>query len=89
MNPMDYLNNGLAIVLLIGVGIALVWLARAMVVVVKWAGSEIVMPLKTAAISHLNKTNDVMESVQKTNQEICVSLRDVRTDVQEIKSKVC
>lgn len=89
MNPMDYLNNGLAIVLLIGVGIALVWIARGLYVLCQWCGREIVMPLKTAAISHLNKTNDVMESVQKTNQEICVSLRDVRTDVQEIKSKVC
>lgn len=89
MDPMAYLNNGLAIVILIAIGVGITYLARAGMCGIKHLFREVVIPLKNAAIDHLQKTSSTLESVQETNREVCTRLVDIDGDVKKIKQQVC
>lgn len=92
IDPLTWMNNGFAVVVLIAVGVCLWKLSRiagrAISHGISHAFDHLVVPMKDAAIGHLAKTNSTLDSVQQTNREICETLKGVRTDVAEVKQLV-
>jgi septal ring factor EnvC (AmiA/AmiB activator) len=80
-------NNGLAVTIVIGVSFAV------------WRGcnaffSTVVVPLKDAAISHLQSTtqhldatNRTLQKTEQTMDRVCLELRECRTDISHIKQQ--
>jgi hypothetical protein len=69
-----WFNQGFAVLIVIALG----WAAYGWI---RWAGVNMLVPLKDAAIDHLRETTNTMKQVQTT-------LADQHRDVQEIKSSV-
>jgi hypothetical protein len=69
-----WFNQGFAVLVVIALGWAVYgW--------IRWAGVNLLVPLKDAGIEHLRTTTDTMKSVQTT-------LADTHTNIQEIKHSV-
>lgn len=73
-----YLNNGLAIVILVVLTLG----ARQGSI---WFGSNIVVPMKDAAITHLNKTGEALEKNATATKDLSNAMQQMHTDVKEIK----
>lgn len=80
-------NNGLAILVLVAIAYAVAKGWRAFFAMV-------LVPLKDAAIAHLqsttvhlDKTGETMDKMNTTMERVCTELSDCRKDVAEIKSK--
>ncbi|AMV31738.1 hypothetical protein VN12_06425 [Pirellula sp. SH-Sr6A] len=92
-SAMNYLNNGLAVVVLIAIGVGAWKLAHVAGGAIsngcRKTFDELILPLKDSAINHLKRTDQTLTSVQETNQEVCQNLRDIRSMVGEIHERVC
>lgn len=78
---MTYLNNGLAVLTLIAIGFA----TRSAVL---WFGTNVVLPMKDAALSHLTAVSDTMKETQKVSTESCEIMKTMHADVKDIKIHV-
>lgn len=75
-------NNGLAVVLLFA---AILIGCYATMKVSRWMGSNILLPLKDAAIGHLKRTDDTLSTVKDTLQEISTQMRESSTHMRDIR----
>ena len=78
---MSWLNNGLAVVLLVG-ACAAGWR------ICSWAGKNVVIPLKDAAIGHLAETNKTMAANAEATGALTTTISALHTDVKDIKIKL-
>jgi len=78
---MKYLNNGLAIVLLI-FGCVLV------VQVIRWIGTNVVLPVKDKILKTLENTDTHLESASKSMDNACVTMERICEDTKSIKSDI-
>jgi hypothetical protein len=92
-DAMKWMNNGLAVVLVIGGCTAGWFLLKLIVAGIKHLFAQVVVPLKDAGIEHLKQTTAAMKSNEQTNREISGQLqtlnnhvRTIGEDVVEIKS---
>jgi len=82
---MGWLNNGLAVLIVIAGGIGIYRVAA-------WIGTHLALPLRDAGINHLNKTGEMLsetckaqQQTAKTMETICVQLGNLQDDVQSVK----
>lgn len=75
-DAMIWVNNGLAVLALIAIAFAS-WKA------VSWFGLNIAIPIKDAAITHLDETNQAMKVNAKVNAEVCQTMQNLHNDVRE------
>lgn len=85
---MKWMNNGLAVVLVIGGCLALWALCKAIIAGTKHLFTEVVVPLKVAGIEHLKTTNSMMKSNEETNRQISGQLQALNSDVKAVAGDV-
>lgn len=74
-------NNGLAVVLLLAIFYA-AWCGS------KWFGKNVIVPMKDAAITHLNDTNEALKANAKVNEKVSDNLDLLHADIKDIKKSV-
>lgn len=87
-DAMKWMNNGLAVVLVVGGCIAGWFVLKMIVAGVKHLFAHVVVPLKDAGIEHLKQTTEAMKSNEQTNREISSQLQKVGHRVQTIGADV-
>lgn len=80
-DAMQWLNNGLAVVIVLALGAA-AW------VTTRWFGTNIVIPMKDSAIAHLQETNVALKSLTETNTRSMNTMAAMHEDVKELKATV-
>jgi peptidoglycan hydrolase CwlO-like protein len=85
---MAYINNGLAVIILLAIGIG-AW--RASVVLF----AHVIVPLKDASLAHIKAievfmgtTTEALKNTASALQSINNELRGIRTDVDDVKNKM-
>lgn len=85
---MKWMNNGLAVVLLVGGCLAAWFLLKMGIAGVKHLFAQVIEPLKDAGLAHLQTSNNMMRANEETNREISSRLQALNTDVKSIGSDV-
>ncbi len=85
---MKWMNNGLAVVLVIGGCLALWASCKAIIQGTKHLFAVVVVPLKDAGIEHLKTTNSMMRSNEETNRQISGQLQALNSDVKAVAGDV-
>jgi peptidoglycan hydrolase CwlO-like protein len=85
---MAYINNGLAVIILLALGIG-AW--RASIVLF----NHVIVPLKDASLAHIHAievfmgtTTEALKNTAAALQSINNELRGIRTDVDDVKNKM-
>jgi peptidoglycan hydrolase CwlO-like protein len=85
---MAYINNGLAVIILLAIGIGM-W--RASIVLF----NHVIVPLKDASLAHIKAievfmgtTTEALKNTASALQSINNELRGIRTDVDDVKNKM-
>ena len=80
-NVSYWFNQGFAVMVVIALGWAVyTWM--------RWAGGNILVPLKDAGIEHLRETTACMKSVQTTLAEQHTVVREIHSTVGNLKTTV-
>lgn len=87
-DAMKWMNNGLAVVLVVGGCVAGWYTLKLIVAGIKHLFTEVVVPLKLAGLEHLNTTNKMMRANEETNREISGQLQALNTDVRAVSIDV-
>jgi septal ring factor EnvC (AmiA/AmiB activator) len=87
-DAMKWMNNGLAVVLVVGGCIVGWYLLKLAILGCKHLFAQVVIPLKEAGIEHLKQTNTMMRSNEETNRQISSQLQSLNSDVKTIGSDV-
>jgi len=78
---MQWINNGIAVVILIAIGFA-TWR------VIDWSASNIVVPLKDGALRHLDETNKALTKSADATDRLASHLDSMHDDVRDIKNNL-
>lgn len=74
-------NQGLAIGMLIAIGLG-AWKA------LNWFGTNVVIPIKDSALSHLRETDITMKANAEATKALTSTIQTMHSDVQTIKTHV-
>lgn len=75
---MTWLNNGLAVLIVIAIGFA-IWRSSSVLF------HHVIVPMKDAGLSHLNSVHDYMKSTTKALDHTADALQSISTEVREIR----
>ena len=85
---MTWVNNGLAVLIVVAGGYGILK-------VCSWSGQHVVLPLRDAAIGHLNKTNEMLSQncetqrqTQRTMESIGAQMATMQDEFQAVKQTV-
>lgn len=85
---MRWVNNGLAVVLVIGGCLALWAAGKAAMLAGARIFTEVIIPMKTSALEHLKNTDNMMKMNEETNKQIAAELRALNTSVSGVVTDV-